>query len=136
MSICAWIDFPVLTNAAGDLTVIEGARQIPFEIARVYYLYNVPVSAVRGGHAHHALEQVLIAISGSFRVAVEDGRAREEHVLRDPARGLHLPRMVWREIDGFSQGAVCLVLASARYDPEDYIRDYDRFRALAAGEGA
>ena len=106
------IDLPRVHDPRGDLTFIEGGRQVPFDIARVYYLYNVPVDAERGGHAHKELQQVLFALSGSFRITVDDGRKRQEFWLRDPCRGLHLSRMVWREMDSFSQGAVVMVLAS------------------------
>lgn len=121
------IDLPRVHDPRGDLTFIEGGRQVPFDIARVYYLYNVPVDAERGGHAHKELQQVLFALSGSFRITVDDGRKRQEFWLRDPCRGLHLSRMVWREMDSFSQGAVVMVLASHHYDEKDYFRDYDEF---------
>jgi uncharacterized RmlC-like cupin family protein len=109
------------------LTFIEGGRHIPFEIARVYYLYNVPVDAERGGHAHRELQQVIFALSGSFRITVDDGRTREAHWLRDPRRGLYVSQLIWREMDSFSQGAVGMVLASHRYDESDYYRSYDDF---------
>ena len=125
------IDLPVVSDPRGDLTFIEGGNHVPFEIRRVYYLYNVPVDAERGGHAHMALEQVIFALSGSFRITVDDGRERQEFWLRDPRRGLYLSRMIWREMDAFSQGAVCMVLASQPYDEADYFRDYGEFRKLA-----
>lgn len=129
------IDLPVVSDPRGDLTFIEGENHVPFPIARVYYLYNVPVDAERGGHAHHELEQVIFALSGSFRISVDDGRSRQEFWLRDPRRGLYISRMIWREMDAFSQGAVCMVLASHPYDEADYIRDYDEFIATTkAGE--
>jgi len=127
------IDLPVVHDARGDLTFVEGGRHVPFAIARVYYLYNVPVDSRRGGHAHHALEQVIFALSGSFRIRLHDGRGWQEHWLRDPRRGLLVERLVWREMDGFSQGAVCMVLASLPYDEADYIRDFDAFLRAAAG---
>lgn len=127
------IDLPRIHDPRGDLTFIEGGHNIPFDIARVYFLYNVPVDAERGGHAHKELQQVLFALSGSFRITVDDGVEKNEHWLRDPRRGLYISRMVWREMDSFSQGAVVMVLASQRYDENDYFRDYDRFRS-AAGE--
>jgi uncharacterized RmlC-like cupin family protein len=105
---------------------------VPFEIRRVYYLYNVPVDAERGGHGHRDLEQVIFALSGSFRVKVDDGKMRQEYWLRDPRKGLYISRMVWREMDSFSQGAVCMVLASRHYDEADYIRDYAQFKAELA----
>lgn len=121
------IDLPVVTDPRGDLTFVEGLRHVPFRIARVYYLYNVPVDAERGGHAHKDLEQVIFALSGSFRVTVDDGTRRSEHMLRNPRQGLFVSRLIWREMDLFSQGAVCMVLASHPYDEADYYRDYDRF---------
>jgi hypothetical protein len=127
------IELPVIHDARGDLTFIEGSRHVPFEIARVYYLYNVPVDAERGGHAHKALQQVVFALSGSFRVRIDDGDERTDHWLRDPRRGLYIDRLIWREMDSFSQGAVCMVLASIPYDKADYIRDYEEFRRAARG---
>ena len=129
------IDLPVVQDIRGDLTFVEGGRHVPFDIARVYYLYNVPVDAERGGHAHVALRQVVFALSGSFRIRVDDGRRRADHWLRDPRRGLYIDRLIWREMDSFSQGAVCMVLASMPYDEADYIRDYDAFRRAAGAAG-
>ena len=121
------IEFPQIHDPRGDLTFIEGGNHIPFEIARVYYLYNVPVDAERGGHAHKELEQVVFALSGSFRMKIDDGTTTSEHWLRDPCKGLYISKLVWREMDSFSQGTVCMVLASHRYDEADYYRDYDEF---------
>ncbi|PJK27896.1 sugar 3,4-ketoisomerase [Minwuia thermotolerans] len=126
------IDLPVVTDPRGDLTFVEGGNHVPFDIARVYYLYNVPVDAERGGHAHRQLQQVVFALSGSFRLRVDDGKAREEYWLRDPRQGAFINRLIWREMDRFSQGAVCMVLASHPYDETDYIRDYDEFLQAAA----
>ena len=121
------IDLPVVSDPRGDLTFVEGSRHIPFEIRRVYYLYNVPVDSERGGHAHRNLEQVIFALSGSFRIKVDDGCKKSEYVLRDPRRGLYINRLIWREMDMFSQGAVCMVLASQPYDESDYYRKYEEF---------
>lgn len=121
------IDLPLVHDPRGDLTFVEGGRHVPFQIARVYYLYNVPVDAERGGHAHRELEQVVFALSGSFRMKIDDGTTKSEHWLRNPRQGLHISRMVWREMDAFSQGAVCMVLASHPYDEADYYRDYAEF---------
>jgi hypothetical protein len=121
------INLPQVRDPRGDLTFIEGQNHIPFEIRRVYYLYNVPVDAERGGHAHKELEQVVFALSGSFRIKIDDGEVKSEHWLRDPRKGLHISRLVWREMDSFSQGAVCMVIASHRYDEADYYRNYDDF---------
>ena len=127
------IDLPVVKDARGDLTFVESNRHIPFEIKRVYYLYNVPVDAERGGHAHAELQQVIFALSGSFRVKLDDGSSKAEFVLRNPTKGLFLNRFVWREIDSFSQGAVCMVLASHHYDESDYYRSYAGFLQAIRG---
>lgn len=121
------IDLPQIRDPRGDLTFVEGGRQIPFQIARVYYLYNVPVEAERGGHAHRDLEQVVFALSGSFRMLLDDGKSKAEVWLNDPRKGVYLNNMIWREMDCFSQGAVCMVLASAPYDERDYYRSYEEF---------
>lgn len=123
------IQLQQMHDPRGDLTFVEGGNHIPFQIARVYYLYNVPVDSERGGHAHRDLEQVVFALSGSFRMKVDDGVTRSEYWLRDPRKGLYISRMIWREMDCFSQGAVCMVLASHRYDEADYYRDYNEFKA-------
>lgn len=124
------INVPRVVDQRGDLTVIEGRSDIPFDIARVYYLYNVPVNADRGGHAHRRLRQVIFALSGSFRLRLDDGEQKEDVTMRDPARGLLIEPFTWREIDQFSQGAVLMVLASEVYDEAEYIRDYDEFEQL------
>jgi hypothetical protein len=121
------IHLPVISDPRGDLTFVEGENHVPFPIRRVYYLYNVPVDAERGGHAHRELEQVIFALSGSFRLKIDDGQDKAEFWLRDPRKGVHISRLVWREMDSFSQGAVCMVLASLPYDEADYIRDHDAF---------
>lgn len=114
----------------GDLIAIENKRDVPFDIARVYYLYNVPVNSSRGGHAHRSLRQVIFAMSGSFRLTVKNGETSEQIVLRDPGVGVLVENLIWREIDLFSQGSVCMVLASNVYDESDYIRDFDVYRAM------
>ena len=129
-SFCYPIEVPAITDPRGDLTFIEGGNHVPFEIKRVYYIYNVPVDSVRGGHAHRDLEQVVFALSGSFRMTVDDGRKRQEYYLRNPRKGIYMSRLVWREMDQFSQGAVCMVLASHAFDETDYLRDYDEFLAV------
>ena len=121
------VELPVVKDCRGDICFLEAGRQVPFDIKRVYFLYNVPVDSVRGGHAHLQLEQVLFAISGSFRVTLNDGATNSEYILRDPRKGIHISRLVWREIDCFSQGAVCMVVASLHYDENDYIRNFDDF---------
>lgn len=123
------IELPQIRDRRGDLTFLEGGNHVPFAIKRIYYLYNVPAGAQRGGHAHRDLRQVLFALSGSFRVLCDDGVGKSEYWLRDPRRGLLIERMVWREMDSFSQGSVCMVVASEPYDEADYYRDYSHFRA-------
>jgi len=125
------IDFPIVHEPRGNLSFIEGQRQIPFDIQRVYYLYDVPGGAVRGGHAHKNLQQVIIALSGSFDVVLDDGTDRTKVSLNRSYHGLYMPNMIWRELENFSSGAVCLVLASAYYEEDDYIRDIAQFRTLA-----
>jgi dTDP-4-dehydrorhamnose 3,5-epimerase-like enzyme len=125
------IKLPVVRDRRGNLTFVEGDRHAPFEIRRVYYLYDVPGGATRAGHAHRGLQQLLIAVSGSFDVVLDDGRVREVVTLNRSYIGLYIPQLVWREIENFSSGSVCLVLASEHYDEADYIHDYDEFVALS-----
>lgn len=130
---CRIIEFPRITDARGNLTFIEGTRQVPFEIKRVYYLYDVPGGASRAGHAHKALHQVLIAMSGSFTVIVDDGTRRAEFRLNRSYFGLYVPPLVWREIEDFSSGSVCLAVVSDYYSEDDYYREYQEFlRAVRA----
>jgi dTDP-4-dehydrorhamnose 3,5-epimerase-like enzyme len=115
----------------GNLTFIEENRHIPFEIKRVYYLYDVPGGEARGGHAHKQLQQFIIAANGSFDVVLDEGSGTERYHLNRSYYGLYIPSGVWRELDNFSSGSVCLVLASEYFDEQDYIRDYDGFKAYA-----
>lgn len=124
---CRIVEFPKIQDVRGNLTFIEGQRHVPFEIKRVYYLYDVPGGAERAGHAHRELQQVLIAMSGSFDVTVDDGREQVRHHLNRSYYGLFVGRMVWRTIDNFSSGSVCLALASLPYDESDYFREYRDF---------
>ncbi|WP_340646691.1 FdtA/QdtA family cupin domain-containing protein [Phenylobacterium sp.] len=125
------INLPVISDPRGNLSFIESNTHLPFDIARVYYLYDVPSGSVRAGHAHKALHQLLIAVSGSFDVRLHDGASEERVTLNRPHVGLHIGPMQWREIDNFSSGSVCLVLASTVYDEADYIRDFDAFLGRA-----
>jgi WxcM-like, C-terminal len=120
------IDIPKIENTLGNIAVIE-KDIIPFDIKRVYYLFDIPSSAHRGGHSHRFLNQILIAISGSFDVILNDGLNREKVTLNKPYKGLLIKNNTWRELENFSSGAVCLVLASDVFDEKDYIRDYDEF---------
>lgn len=120
------IDIPKIERPEGNIGVVE-KEAIPFDIKRVYYLFDVPSSAKRGGHAHKSLSQVLIALSGSFDVVLKDGNSTEIVTLNKPDKGLLIDTTIWRELENFSSGAVCLVLASDVFDEEDYIRDYEEF---------
>jgi dTDP-4-dehydrorhamnose 3,5-epimerase-like enzyme len=122
------IQLPKVEDARGNLTFIEQNRHIPFEIKRVYYLYDVPGGESRGGHAHKQLQQFIIAANGSFDVILDGGSSQERYHLNRSYYGLYIPPMVWRELDNFSSGSVCLVLVSELFDEEDYIRDHDVFR--------
>lgn len=120
------IDIPKIENHLGNIAVVENSI-VPFDIKRVYYLYDIPSSAQRGGHSHKKLQQVLIAISGSFDVVLNDGKTQKVVTLNKPDKGLLIEINIWRELQNFSSGAVCLVLASTVYDEADYIRNYDEF---------
>lgn len=126
---CRLIELPKIGDPRGNLTFIEGGVHVPFAIERVYYLYDVPGGAERGGHAHRALHQLIVAMSGSFDVVLDDGRRRRQVHLNRSYVGLFVCPMIWRELTNFSSGSVCMVLASNRYDEADYYRDYAQFRA-------
>ncbi|RED48454.1 sugar 3,4-ketoisomerase [Seonamhaeicola aphaedonensis] len=123
------IDIPKVKDVRGNLGVVE-LDTIPFEIKRVYYLFDVPSSASRGGHAHKEQEELLIAVSGSFDVIVDDGNVKQKITLNKPDKGLMISTGIWRELENFSSGSVCLVIASGVFDEEDYIRDYNEFLKL------
>jgi hypothetical protein len=127
LSDCHLIEFPKIANPSGNLTFIENRRHIPFAVERVYYTYDVPGGAVRGGHGHKALQQIIIAMSGSFDIVLDDGATKKRFHMNRSYYGLYVCPMIWREIDNFSSGSVCLVLASAAYDESDYYRDYPSY---------
>ena len=124
---CKIIELPKITDPRGNLTFIEGNNQIPFEIKRVYYLYDVPGGGERGGHAHKQLSQLIIAMSGSFDVILDDGENKKRIHLNRSYQGLYVCPMIWRELDNFSSGSVCLVLASNLYSEDDYFRNKHDF---------
>lgn len=129
LSDCRLIQLPKIADPRGNLTFIEGERHVPFSIQRVYYLYDVPGGGVRGGHAHRELHQLLVAMAGSFDVTLDDGGGGRKRLhLNRCYFGLYICPMIWRELDNFSSGSVCLVLASAHYDEADYFRDYAQFQ--------
>ena len=129
--IAKFIEIPKIKDYRGNLAVVEKST-LPFEMKRVYYLYDIPSDAYRGGHAHKEQLEVLIALSGSFDVLLDDGHSKEKVVLSKPDKGLLISTKVWRELDNFSSGAVCLVLASDVFRESDYIRDYDMFKDYIA----
>ena len=122
-------DIPTITDARGNLAVIE-KECLPYSIKRVYYLFDVPSDSYRGGHAHKEQLEFLIALSGSFNVTLDNGSQKKSFLLNKPNKGLFLPTGIWRELEDFSSGAVCLVLSSGEFDESDYIRDYKDFRNL------
>jgi dTDP-4-dehydrorhamnose 3,5-epimerase-like enzyme len=126
------VELPRVQDPRGNLTFIEGKQQIPFEIKRVFYLYDVPGGETRAGHANGRLEQLIIAASGSFDVIVDDGREHQRFSLNRSYFGLYVPGMIWRELVNFSSGSVCVVLASDYYDEKDYYRTYEDYK-LAVG---
>lgn len=130
---CSMIELDKHHHESGNITVVENNETVPFAVKRIYYLYDVPGGESRGGHAHKALHQLLIAASGSFTVTLDDGRVRRTFLLNRPYQGLLIVSGIWRTLDDFSSGSVCLVLASHRYDPEDYIYDYQEFREVKNG---
>lgn len=127
VSKCNIVDLPRITDPRGNLTFVEAGRHVSFDFKRVYYLYDVPGGAERGGHAHKALHQLIIAMSGSFDIHLDDGFEKKTIHMNRSYYGLYVCPMIWREIDNFSSGAVCMVLASDYYDELDYYRDYAKF---------
>lgn len=124
---CTLLDFPKNHQLNGNLTSITNREEVPFDIKRIYYLYDVPGGNSRGGHAHKNLYQIMIALSGSFTVTLDDGTNKQSFHLYQPYQGLLIPPGLWRDLDTFSSGSICMVLASELYDEEDYFRDYQDF---------
>jgi len=130
---CIITELPRIQDPRGNLTFVEAGRQAPFDIRRVYYLYDVPGGSERGGHAHLQLHQLMIAMSGSFDIVLDDGFDRKRVHLNRSYNALYIPPMTWRELDNFSSGSVCMVLASQHFDEADYIRDYSAFMVAVHG---
>jgi hypothetical protein len=126
---CRIMNFPKVSDSKGNLTFVESFNHIPFDIKRIYYLYDVPGGSSRGSHAHKNLHQVIIAMSGSFDIEIDDGENKKRFHLNRSYYGLYVPPMMWRLLDNFSSGVVCMVLASEFYDEGDYFRDYQDFVA-------
>lgn len=124
---CVILPLSKIHNRAGNITIVEGQTNIPFDIRRIYYLYDIPGGEDRGGHAHKELYQLIVAASGSFNVLLDDGQNKKIVMLNRPDYGLLVVPGIWRELFEFSSGAICLVLASNKYEKEDYIRQYDEF---------
>jgi hypothetical protein len=122
---CSVIELPKITMRQGNITPIEGQKNLPFEVKRVFYSYDIPGGESRGAHAHKELSQLIVAASGSFTVTLDDGEVKRTFLLNRPYQGLYVVPGIWRTLDDFSSGAVCLVLASEHFDEDDYIYDYD-----------
>jgi dTDP-4-dehydrorhamnose 3,5-epimerase-like enzyme len=128
---CKLIELPKISDPRGNLSVIESGINVPFDIKRVYYLYDVPGGSSRAGHGHKDLQQLIIAMSGSFDVIVDDGKDRKKFHLNRSYYGLYITKGMWREVENFSSGGVCMVLASTLYDASDYFYDYDDYKIFA-----
>lgn len=129
------ITLPKIYDPRGNLTFVQDNDQLPFSIARTYWIYDVPAGAERGGHSHHRLQQLLVAVSGSFNVNISDGFSYRTYTLNRPFEGLYIPPGIWGWIDNFASGSVCLTIADMPYDEEDYVRDFNEFLELAQKKG-
>lgn len=127
---CKIIDLPKISDPRGNLTFVEGDNHIPFRIKRVYWIYDVPGGDIRGGHSYKKLQEVIIAVSGSFDVVLNDGGQKKVYSLNRSYYGLYVPNLLWRDLENFSTNSLCLILASDLYDESDYIRDYDEFVSM------
>ena len=127
---CSVVELPKIKDRAGNITYVENSLEIPFDVKRVFYLYDIPSGESRGAHAHKECHQFLIAASGSFEVLLDDGRVKKAVMLNQPHKGLHIPPGIWASEINFSSGVICLVLTSHKYDEKDYIRGYDEFLKL------
>ncbi len=127
IDLCRIVELPKISDVRGNLSFIEAGRHIPFDIRRIYYLYDVPGGASRAAHGHRRLHQLMIAMSGSFDITLDDGCGKQKFHLNRSYYGLYIPPMIWRDLDNFSSGSVCMVLASEYYDEADYFRNYDEF---------
>jgi len=125
---CNLITLPKNHMLNGNLTSVNNLIEVPFEVKRVYFLYDIPGGLSRGGHAHKDLQQLIIALSGSFDLIVDDGKVKRTFNLTQPNKGVYMPAGLWRDLDNFSSGSICMVLASLEYSEDDYIRDYDEFK--------
>lgn len=136
VSDCRILTFPrrPMPGGPGSITTVMNKPPLPFDIHRIYYLYDVPADAERGGHSHHSEQRLIVAVAGSFDVTVDDGKRRKTFHLDRPYRALYIPAGIWRTIDNFSSGSVCLALASCVYDADDYVRDYNTFLQLTANK--
>jgi dTDP-4-dehydrorhamnose 3,5-epimerase-like enzyme len=132
---CKLLELPKIVDPRGNLTFIEGEKHVPFEIRRVFYLYDVPTAASRGAHAHRKLQQLIICVSGSFDVSIDDGEKQQLMHMNRPWQALYVPPMIWAAEVNFDPGSVCLVLASELYNESDYYRDYDEYLAAVRSQG-
>ncbi len=129
---CSVIELPRIENEAGNITPVQGLENLPFEVKRVFYLYDIPGGEARGAHAHKECHQFLVAASGSFEVTLDDGKNKRTVMLNRPYYGLHIPPGIWAAEQGFSSGSICLVVTSHKYDESDYIRDYEEYEKYNA----